>query len=56
MKRLLPASLSIALWLTGSIWVVAIIAHVFDVPAEIVTMTLLFGAVTGLVEWLLVTK
>ncbi|HEY0234997.1 MAG TPA: hypothetical protein VGC86_08090 [Afipia sp.] len=53
MKRLpLPASISIALWLTGSIWLVAIVAHLFDAPAEIVTVTLLFGAITGLIEWL----
>ncbi len=52
-RRPLPASLSIALSLTGSIWLVALVAHRFERPAEIVTMTLLFGAITGLAEWLL---
>ncbi|RTL54547.1 MAG: hypothetical protein EKK40_01750 [Bradyrhizobiaceae bacterium] len=51
-KSPLPASLSIALWLTGAIWLVAIAAHVFDAPREIVYLTLLFGVFTGLAEWL----
>lgn len=57
MKRLpFPASLSIALWLTGSIWLIAIVAHLFDAPEDVVAMTLLFGAVTGLAEWLLAKR
>jgi hypothetical protein len=48
----LPTSLSIAFWLVGSIWLVAILAHVFDAPQQIVHATLAFGAVAGLVEWL----
>jgi hypothetical protein len=57
MKRLpLPASLSIALWLTGSIWLVAIIGHLLDAPHEIVAVTLLVGVLTGVAEWLLVKR
>lgn len=53
MKRLpFPASLSIALWLTASLWLVAILAHLFDAPSEIVELTFLFGAITGVAEWL----
>jgi hypothetical protein len=50
----LPASLSIALWLTGSIWLVAILAHVLDAPHEIVYAALAFGLIAGVVEWLFV--
>ena len=47
----LPASLSIALWLTGAIWLLAIVAHVFDAPHEIVYAALVFGVFSGVVEW-----
>jgi hypothetical protein len=48
----LPASLSIALWLVGSIWLIAILAHAFDAPSEIVYGAFIVGLLTGLVEWL----
>jgi hypothetical protein len=48
----LPASLSIAFWLVGSIWLVAILAHVFDAPHEIVYAALVVGLLVGVVEWL----
>jgi hypothetical protein len=48
----LPTSLSIALWLVGSTWAVAILAHVFDAPHEIVYAALTFGLLVGIVEWL----
>jgi hypothetical protein len=50
-KSSLPASLSIALWLVGSLWAVAIAAHIFDAPREIVHAAFAFGLVAGLVEW-----
>ena len=40
----LPPSLSIALWFTGSMWVVAILAHIGDAPREIVYASFSFGA------------
>ena len=48
----LPTSLSIAIWLVGSTWAVAILAHVFDAPHEIVYAAFAFGLVTGMIEWL----
>ena len=48
----LPTSLSIALWLVGSTWAVAILAHVFDAPHEIVYAALAFGLMAGVIEWL----
>ena len=50
----LPASLSIAFWLVGSIWLLAILAGIFDAPHEIVYAALAFGLIAGVVEWLLV--
>jgi hypothetical protein len=52
----LPASLSIAFWLVGSIWLVAILAHVFDAPHEIVYAALVVGLLAGVVEWLAIRK
>jgi hypothetical protein len=50
----LPPSLSIAFWFVGSIWLVAIVAHVLDAPHQIVHAALAFGVVAGVVEWLAV--
>lgn len=50
-----PASViaSIALWFTGSIWVVGMLAYAFDVPIEIVLATFAIGLVGGIAEWLI---
>ena len=48
----LPTSLSIALWLTGSMWVVGMLAYTFDAPVEIVFATFIIGLVGGVAEWL----
>jgi hypothetical protein len=50
----LPPSLSIAFWFVGSIWLVAIVAHVLDARHQIVHAALAFGVVAGAVEWLAV--
>jgi hypothetical protein len=48
----LPYSLSIAVWITGSIWLVAIHAHVFDARRELVYAAFSVGLLTGVGEWL----
>jgi hypothetical protein len=48
----LPPSLQIGLWLVGAIWLIAIIARVFDAPDEIVHATLAIGLIAGVMEWL----
>jgi len=48
----LPTSLSIALWLVGSIWLVAIVSHVLGAAREIVWVTLAAGIIAAVVEWL----
>lgn len=52
----LPSSLSIALWVVGATWAVAIIAHVFDAPHEIIYAALAFGVIAGIVEWLAIKR
>jgi hypothetical protein len=49
MERL-PDSLSIALWLAGSLWIVGFVAYLDDAPGEIVIATLFSGLVAGGLE------
>jgi hypothetical protein len=46
MERL-PGSLSIALWLVGSLWIVGFIAYLGDAPGELVIATMLAGLIAG---------
>lgn len=48
----LPSSLSIAFWLVGSLWLVAIVAYIFNAPRAIVYAAFIFGALSGVAEWL----
>ncbi len=48
----LPPSLSIALWLVASLWLVALVAHAFDAPREIVYAAFIIGLLGGVAEWL----
>jgi hypothetical protein len=52
----LPTSLSIAVWLTGSIWLVAIVGRVLGAPTGIVYVTLGVGLVVGVAEWLAIER
>ncbi|GLK73785.1 hypothetical protein GCM10017643_39030 [Ancylobacter dichloromethanicus] len=46
----LPNSLSIAIWLVGSLWIVGYIAYLSDAPGEIVLATFVMGLVAGAIE------
>jgi hypothetical protein len=46
----LPSSLSIAVWLVGSIWLVAVVGRVLGAPAEIVEIAFGAGIIAGVVE------
>lgn len=46
----LPNSLSIAIWLVGSLWIVGSIAYLGDAPGEIVLATFVMGLVAGAIE------
>ena len=47
----LPESLSIALWIVGATWLLAVVALAFGLDKEIVWAALMFGLVAGLSEW-----
>lgn len=47
----LPHSLSIALSLVGSIWLVGVVGLLVGAPGELVVVTFVVGVVTGVVEW-----
>jgi hypothetical protein len=52
----LPPSLSIAVWLVGSIWLLAIVAYAFAAPVEIVYAAFTFGMIAGFLEWLFLRR
>jgi hypothetical protein len=52
----LPTSLSIALWIVGSIWLLAVLAWTFDVSVEYVWAALVFGVFAGVAEWIVREK
>jgi hypothetical protein len=47
----LPDSLAISLWIVGACWLLALLALLFGLDAEVIWAALLFGVVAGLVEW-----
>jgi hypothetical protein len=49
----LSDALSIALWIVGACWAVAIIAYLTGGPTELITPLIVLGTFTGMVEWLL---
>jgi hypothetical protein len=48
----LPNSLAIALWIVGACWLLALLALLFGLDAEVIWAALPFGVVAGFVEWL----
>ena len=49
----IPRATAIALWVTGSCWVIALVVYLFNGPPDLVLPILIFGALTGIVEWIL---
>lgn len=47
----LPNSLQIALWIVGSVWLLAILALLFGFDAEVIWAALVFGTIAGFWEW-----
>jgi hypothetical protein len=52
----LSTSLSIAVWLIGSIWLVAVVGHVLGAPAEIIYIAFGVGIVAGIAEWIAIER
>ena len=49
----LPDSLAIGLWITGSCWVLAILAYLFGGSTEWIFPLFMFGVFTGIAEWIM---
>ncbi|MCC8956618.1 hypothetical protein H8B02_25270 [Bradyrhizobium sp. Pear77] len=47
----LPGSLSIALSLVGSIWLVGVVALLVGASGELIAATFVVGLMTGVAEW-----
>jgi hypothetical protein len=52
MERL-PDSLAIGFWITGSTWVLAILAYLFGGSMEWILPLFVLGVLTGIAEWLM---
>jgi hypothetical protein len=52
MERL-PDSLAIGFWITGSTWVLAILAYLFGGSTEWILPLFVLGVLTGIAEWLM---
>jgi predicted metal-binding membrane protein len=55
MERL-PESSSIALWIVGSCWALAIVAYAFGASREWILPLFMLGLLTGIAEWILRRK
>lgn len=55
MERL-PDSLVIAVWITGSSWLLAMLAYVVGGSTEWVLPEFLLGLLTGIAEWVMRRK
>lgn len=51
MSEQIPQALPIALWLLGSIWVVALIAYLGGVEIELVLVNLAVGVIAAILEY-----
>jgi hypothetical protein len=55
MERL-PVSLSIALWIVGSLWALAIISYLFGVSLEWLFPVFALALLSGFAEWVIRRK
>jgi hypothetical protein len=47
----LPASLCIAIWLVGALWIVALVSTYFGLSSDLIWFVLFLGTGAALVEW-----
>jgi hypothetical protein len=52
----LPDSLAIGLWITGSTWLLAILAYLFGGSMEWILPLFVLGVLTGIAEWVMRQK
>jgi hypothetical protein len=51
--KTLPDSLTIAMWVAGSSWALAILAYLLGGPIEWILPLVMLGVLTGIAEWVL---
>ena len=51
-----PPSLTIAFWVTGSSWAVALLVYLLGGPMEAIFPIVILGTLTGAAEWMLRQK
>lgn len=49
--KTVPASLTIALWVTGCSWALALFIYILGGPAEAILPIAVLGIFTGVIEW-----
>lgn len=54
--KTLPDPLTIAIWITGTSWMLAVLAYLLGGSAEWILPLFSLGALTGLAEWLMRQK
>ena len=47
----LPASLAIAIWLVGALWMVALVSNYFGFSSDLICFVLFLGTGAALIEW-----
>lgn len=50
--KTVPASLTIAFWITGCSWAVALFAYVLGGQSQWIFPILILGTLTGIAEWI----
>jgi hypothetical protein len=51
--KILPDSLTIAIWIAGSSWALAILAYLLGGSIEWIVPLVMLGVLTGIAEWIL---
>jgi hypothetical protein len=54
--KTVPASLTIAFWITDSSWALALFAYLSGEPLEWIFPIIILGTITGVAEWVLRQK
>ncbi|HTV28190.1 MAG TPA: hypothetical protein VMF32_10460 [Xanthobacteraceae bacterium] len=54
--KTIPTSLTIAFWVTGSSWVLALFVYLLGGPPELILPIIVLGTFTGVIEWTLRQK
>jgi hypothetical protein len=52
----LPDTLAIALWITGSCWILALLAYLLGGSTEWIFALFMLGTLTGIAEWVMRRK